>query len=210
MRIISKNSGRVIIVGLVLGLGAIPLYSYAIDYTSSGSQSQGNSGYTAGSSDFEESELYKSGLKKNIREQAENEAQNAVPPDVSGVTDDAIAHANAVEQGTSSQDNSREEEQEPQCTDDDRKQALALEAKFKELDAIIEENKRLGAEINGLSETSITQSKLNTFNRALTRNAKKLEDANIGEYAKLYKNCDFAMSDAQVLAPLRAALSFGR
>lgn len=208
MRIFSKNSSKVAIIGLVVALGAIPLYSYAIDYTSSGDKTQNDSGYTAGGSDFKKDNLYKGGLKKNIREPAANNAQNVTPPDVSGVTDAAIAHTNAVEEGTESSALAYQEEE--RCTDEDRAQALSIEKKFKDLDKIIEENKKIGAELNGMSENSMTQSKWNNFNRALENNAKKIDTANLAQYMKLSKNCDLPVPDSQILAPLRAAMTFGR
>lgn len=193
-----------LIITALVGCIAVPLYSYAIDYTSSNDKPEQNTPYTSGEM-VDKTIKLGGGLKKTVR--VPKTVGEPAPANETGApTDTAAAAAGTTDAGTASASQyMNEEEEREECTPADRLRIGDMDKTLKKYASLTESAYNAAKSLDKGGLENAAKSDIADAQRSFFK-ANGLLDKNFMKDFNLYKKCDTLPPESDFLPLPRSAL----
>lgn len=190
-----KENFKVFLITAAIGVCiAVPIYSYAIDYTTSGNNSATDLGYTAGGNTVKKTYSTGGGIKKDIR--TPEEALEIAPS-----SDEVIAeHYAAQNPNNKNTDNAFiDKEKTKVCTSEDRARLVELNKTLDDYSSLMEDSYNSALKLNDMNENSVTSSMISDASENALKAKKLITKSGFTKDFALYKKCNEELPDSQFL-----------
>lgn len=197
---------KILVIAIATAILSIPLYSYAIDYTATGSSNGSSIDYTADGNTSSGSQVFtteQGGLQKVIKlPKADDVKTQNTAQDLTQPQDETQNAALSAPTG-----NETVEEEKEVCTNEDLAALEKANEKIMDYSKNAEAAYNLALNMNAKAETSLVSGDISDFRSSVEGNSALVLDEDFNNSIKLYKKCNqsppltaFAPAPVQIIS----------